>query len=211
MIRNFHYAIGLPLKLADANRFAVAIASNDNIERLFLYDKGRIFREEGTFECMFDAFLKNSSIQALCLTLSFASIEDIVGRNCIGNSKLGSNTTLKRLGFFYIPGSIHHAVVDGDEGMKQLAKVIKVNRGLEHIWISPKFMTNKGRRYILDGVRDNINLVGFSTDEEIDEEENNERDRVLQFQIEHYMELNKDLASIRRISSVGIELYLENP
>jgi hypothetical protein len=103
MIQNFHYASGLPFKLADANRFAVAIASNGNIERLFLYDKGRIFREKGTFECIFDAILENVSIQALCLSLSSASMKDIVRRNCIGNSKLGRNTTLKRFGFIYIP------------------------------------------------------------------------------------------------------------
>jgi hypothetical protein len=58
--------------------------------------------------------------------------------------------------------------------MKQLAKIIKVHRGLEHISISPKLMTNIGRRYLLDlldAVRDNKTLVVFSTDGEIGEEE----------------------------------------
>ena len=49
-----HNANRRPLTLIDANKVAVAIASNNNIKNLDLYDK---FDERGSFECVFNVVL----------------------------------------------------------------------------------------------------------------------------------------------------------
>ena len=158
----FFYCGFFPLTLAEAKKFAGAIASNGNITALSLMG-GRqgLFREEGTFERVFDAVLNRGAVKGLQLTL--LSFNDIVKRGCAGSSmssNLATNTTLKELELNIIRPDTSQVA---DEGMEQLANVLRVNRGLEKIDICGGMMTNVGRRYLLESLRDNITLLKLAT------------------------------------------------
>jgi len=119
---------------------------------------GRVFfRDEGTFECVFDAILKGGAVKGLQLTL--LSFNEIV-RRASSRSCLATNTTLKELELNIIqPDS---SKLD-DEGMAELSKVLRHNRGLEKIDVCRQMMTNIGRRSLLESLRDNITLKMLNT------------------------------------------------
>lgn len=190
----FFYSSFFPLTLVDAEKFAEAIRSNGNITALSLMG-GRqgFFREEGTFECVFDAVLNEGAVKGLQLTL--LSFNDIVKRAST-SSDLAKNTTLKELELNIIQPDA--SKVD-DEGMAELAKVLRRNRGLETIDICMQMMTNIGRRSLLDSLRDNLTLRILKTTrrpflidplEREDPKVRKER-MVLQSKIDKHMEWNK--------------------
>lgn len=190
----FFYSSFFPLTLVDAEKFAEAIRSNGNITALSLMG-GRqgFFREEGTFECVFDAVLNEGAVKGLQLTL--LSFNDIVKRAST-SSDLAKNTTLKELELNIIQPDA--SKVD-DEGMAELAKVLRRNRGLETIDICMQMMTHIGRRSLLDSLRDNLTLRILKTTrrpflidplEREDPKVRKER-MVLQSKIDKHMEWNK--------------------
>jgi hypothetical protein len=197
----FNYASHYPLTLADASRFSTAIASNDSIKLLSFEDytgDNILFSIEGTFDFIFDAVL-DGGVNKLLFAFGPSS-NDILERVCTGRSKLATNTTLRGLNFEVSkhnadPQPVH---ATDDEGIKKLASVLKVNRGLETITIPRAMMTNVGRRYILDSLRDNITLSALDTtkslfvgeDPTYNAEERKER-VYLQSQIDHHMMLNR--------------------
>lgn len=190
----FFYCSFFPLTLPDAKKFAGAISSNGNITALSLMG-GRqgFFREEGTFECVFDAILNQGAVKGLQLTL--LSFNEIVTRAST-RSCLATNTTLKELELNIIQPDA--SKVD-DEGMAELSKVLRCNKGLETIDVCMQMMTNAGRRSLLESLRDNITLRILKTtrlpllidpQEKEDPEERTER-LVLQSKIDKHMEWNK--------------------
>lgn len=190
----FFYCSFFPLLLADAKRFARAISSNGNITALSLMG-GRqgFFREEGTFERVFDAILEQGAVKGLQLTL--LSFNEIVKRASSG-SGLATNTTLKELELNIIQPDA--SKVD-DEGMAELANVLRCNKGLETIDVCRQMMTNAGRRSLLESLRDNITLRLLKTtrlpllidpEEKEDPQERTER-MALQSKIDEHMEWNK--------------------
>lgn len=190
----FFYSSFFPLTLVDAEKFAEAITSNGNMTALSLMG-GRqgFFREEGTFECVFDAVLNEGAVKGLQLTL--LSFNDIVKRAST-SSDLVNNTTLKELELNIIQPDA--SKVD-DEGMAELAKVLRCNRGLETIDICMQMMTNIGRRSLLDSLRDNLTLRILKTTRRpflIDPQEREDpkvrKERMLlQSKIDKHMEWNK--------------------
>jgi len=189
------------LTLAEAKKFAGAIASNGNITALSLMGgKQGLFREEGTFECVFDAVLNGGAVKGLQLTL--LSFNDIVKRSCcadsssMSSSNLATNTTLKELELNIIRPDTSQVA---DEGMEQLANVLRVNRGLEKIDICGGMMTNMGRRYLLESLRDNITLLKLETRrlplliDPLHKEERIEHEEgiLLQSQINRHLEWNR--------------------
>jgi hypothetical protein len=197
-IEGFHYSSVWPLSLADANRFSTAIVSNnENITYLAFTTE---FTDEFTFNCVFNAVL-DGGVQALYLYLvSNKKFERT------GMSKLATNTTLKSLNLdIYLCQDDRGAedqeplYVTDDEGMKNLADALKVNRGLEAIDIPRVVMTNVGRKYLLDSLRDNVTLSTLGTtksfftgEEDPPEDEKKREERILlQSQIDHHMMLNK--------------------
>jgi hypothetical protein len=94
-------------------------------------------------------------VTTLCLLL--VSNSKIFERT--GLSKLVTNTTLKSLNLDIYKEAEDQVplYVTDDEGMEILADVLKVNRGLETIDIPRVIMTNVGRKYLLDSLRDNNN------------------------------------------------------
>lgn len=190
----FFYCSFFPLTLSDAKKFAGSISSNGNITALSLMG-GRqgFFREEGTFECVFEAILKNGAVKGLQLTL--LSFNEIV-RRASSRSRLATNTTLKELELNIIqPDS---SKVD-DEGMAELSKVLRRNRGFEKIDVCRQMMTNIGRRSLLECLRDNLTLKVLNTTrlpllidplEKEDPEERKER-LVLQAKIDDHTKWNR--------------------
>jgi hypothetical protein len=190
----FFYCSFFPLTLSDAERFAGAITSNGNITALSLMG-GRqgFFRKDATFECVFDAILKQGAVRGLQLTL--LSFNEIVKRAST-RSALANNTTLKELELNIIQPDT--SKVD-DEGMAELSEVLKRNTGLETIDVCRQMMTNAGRRSLLECLRDNVTLRILNTTrqpllidplEKEDPQERTER-LVLQSNIDHHMEWNK--------------------
>jgi len=190
----FFYCSFFPLTMSDAKRFAKSISPNGNITALSLMG-GRqgFFREEGTFECVFDAILKQGAVKGLQLTL--LSFNEIVKRAST-MSGLATNTTLKELELNFIQPD--HSKVD-DNGMAELSKVLRRNKGLEKIDVCRQMMTNAGRRSLLDSLRDNVTLLTLNTTrlpllidplEKEDPEERRER-LVLQSQIDKHTEWNR--------------------
>jgi hypothetical protein len=197
----YNYASHCPLTLANASRFSAAIASNDSIELLSFEDftgDNMLFSKEGTFEFIFNAVL-DGGVNKLLFAFGPSS-NNILERVCTGRSKLATNTTLRGLNFEVSkhdadPQPLH---ATDDEGMKKLASVLKVNRGLKTITIPRAMMTNVGRKYILDSLRDNTTLSTLDTTKSLfvgeDPPENVEerKERVfLQSQIDHHMMLNR--------------------
>mmetsp|Transcript_24930 Transcript_24930/g.68723 ORF Transcript_24930/g.68723 Transcript_24930/m.68723 type:complete len:376 (-) Transcript_24930:1519-2646(-) len=189
----FFYCGFFPLTLTESKRFADAIASNGDITALSLMGgKQGLFREEGTFECFFDAVLDKGAVKGLQLTL--LSFNDIVKRGC--KSKLATNTTLKELELNIIQPDITQRA---DEGIKELSKVLRINRGLERIDIGRGMMTNKGRRYLLESLRDNVTLLKLDTRKlpllidpfQIEEKEERDEGILLQSQIDRHLEWNR--------------------
>lgn len=190
----FFYCSFFPLTLADAEKFAGAIASNGNITALSLMGgKQGFFREEGTFECVFDAVLAQGAVRGLQLTL--LSFNEVVKRAST-KSSLATNTTLKELELNIIQPDASQVA---DEGMKELSKVLRVNRGLEKIDVCRGMMTNEGRRMLLESLRDNITLLKLNTTrlpllidplQKEDPLEQKER-KVLQSKINAHMEWNR--------------------
>ena len=127
--------------------------------------------------------------------MTLLSFNDIVKRasTC---SDLVNNTTLKELELNIIQPDA--SKVD-DEGMAELAKVLRCNRGLETIDICMQMMTNIGRRSLLDSLRDNLTLRILKTTRRpflIDPQEREDlkvrKERmVLQSKIDKHMEWNK--------------------
>ena len=190
----FFYSSFFPLKLSDAKKFAGSISSNGNITALSLMGGTQgFFREEGTFECVFDAVLNQGAVKGLQLTL--LSFNDIVKRAST-RSDLAANTTLKELELNIIQPDA--SKVD-DEGMSELSKVLRCNQGLETIDVCMQMMTNVGRRSLLESLRDNITLRILKTTRRpffIDPEEREDpkvrKERlVLQSKIDRHMEWNK--------------------
>jgi len=190
----FFYCSFFPLTLRDAKKFASAISSNGNITALSLMGgrKG-FFREAGTFETVFDAILEQGAVKGLQLTL--LTFNEIVKRAST-SSGLATNTTLKELELNIIQPDT--TKVD-DDGMAELARVLRVNRGLETIDVCRQMMTNVGRRALLDSLRDNLTLRIFNTTrlpllidplKKEDPEERKERLH-LQSEINNHMEWNK--------------------
>lgn len=189
----FFYCGFFPLSLAEAKKFARAISSNGNITALSLMGgKQGLFREEGTFECVFDAVLNGGAVKGLQLTL--LSFNEIVKRGCTSN--LARNTTLKELELNIIQPDTSQLA---DDGMKELASVLRVNTGLEKIDICRGMMTNKGRRYLLESLRDNVTLRKLDTRklplliDPFQQENKEEHDEgiSLQCQINRHMEWNR--------------------
>ena len=228
--RKFCYSIiGFPLTLADAKRCAVAIASNANIDLLSLKNdldfRDSAFNEEGTLECIFDAVL-DGGIQVF--KLSTASYKHIIKRLCneTSASKLATNTTLKMLlcTFIQFHAPTYRATDESNEGIKQLANILKVNKGLEGIVIPFPFITNIGRRHMLRSLRDNTTLMMLDTRESstfVFEEENQveedetERDESisLQSQIDRHMMLNniwkkyESIDNSKSGTSISLDIY----
>ena len=202
--KSFSYSVIIPLTLSDAKRFAVAIASNGNIEILVFADfvlDGCVFREEGTLECIFDAVLDNG-VRVLCLIMELSSNKKIVKRLCTGTtqSKLATNTTLKILNLEcfqpYFP--TYRATDESNEGIKKLANIIKVNKGLQSISIPIPMITNVGRRHLMGSLRDNKTLVRLDTikfggeNPAVEEDETERNESIsLQSQIDRHMMLIK--------------------
>jgi len=190
----FFYCSFFPLTSSDAKRFAEAISSNGNITALSLMG-GRqgFFREDGTFECVFDAILKQGAVKGLQLTL--LSFNDIVKRAST-RSGLAANTTLKELELNIIQPDA--SKVD-DEGMAELSNVLRRNRGLEKIDVCRQMMTNAGRRSLLECLRDNVTLRILNTTrlplliDPLEKEDPHERTErmVLQSQIDDHTEWNR--------------------
>lgn len=190
----FFYCSYFPLTLSDAKRFAGAISSNGNITTLSLMGGSLgFFREEGTFERVFDAVLEQGAVKGLQLTL--LSFNEIVKRAST-QSDLATNTTLKELELNIIQPDA--SKVD-DEGMAELSKVLRRNKGLETIDVCRQMMTNTGRRSLLESLRDNVTLKILKTtrmpmlinpQEKEDPQERTER-LVLQSKIDQHMEWNK--------------------
>lgn len=190
----FFYCSFFPLTLSDAKRFAEAISSNGNITALSLMGgrKG-FFREDGTFECVFDAILKQGAVRGLQLTL--LSFNEIVKRAST-RSALANNTTLKELELNIIQPDA--SKVD-DEGMAELSEVLKLNTGLETIDVCRQMMTNAGRRSLLESLRDNVTLRILNTTRQpllidpLEKEDPRERTErlALQSNIDRHMEWNK--------------------
>lgn len=227
--RKFGYnSIGFHLTLADAKRYAVAIASNDNIELLSLNDldfRCSAFNEEGTLECIVDAVL-DGGIKVL--NLSTASLKHIIKRLCseTSASKLATNTTLKVLSytFFQVGAPAYRATDGSNEGIEQLANILKVNKGLEGIFIPFPLITNIGRRHLLGSLRDNTTLMMLNTresstfvleEEHQVEEDETERDESisLQSQIDRHMILNNTWKKYESIdnsksgTSISLDIY----
>jgi hypothetical protein len=229
-IKEFGYMCSscIPLTLVEAKRYDVAIASNDNIEMLSLndYDLGdSVFCEEGTLECIFDAVL-DGGVKAL--NLSTMSLKQIIKRSCneTSASKLATNTTLKVLSydFFQVVAPMYRATDESNEGIKQLANILQVNKGLEEIFIPFPFITNIGRRHLLGSLRDNTTLIMLNTrrsssfdfeEENRVEEDETERDESisLQSQIDRHMMLNKiwkkyeDNNNNKSGTSISLDIY----
>lgn len=190
----FFYSSFFPLMISDAKKFASAISSNGNITALSLMGGTQgFFREEGTFECVFDAILNQGAVRGLQLTL--LSFNEIVTRAST-HSNLDTNTTLKELELNIIQPDA--SKVD-DEGMLELSKVLRRNQGLETIDICMQMMTNIGRRSLLESLRDNVTLRILKTtrrpflinpQEQEDPEVRKER-IMLQSKINKHMECNK--------------------
>jgi hypothetical protein len=217
-----------PLTLTDAKRCAVAISSNDIIHTVGFFDWGLrdgIFHEEGTLECICDAILDNG-VEHLCLTTTPSVNNYFVKR--VSTPKLASNTTLKILNFNFIQDDTpaYLATYESNEGIKQLANILKVNKGLEGIYIRFPIITNIGRRYLLESLRDNTTLVQLNTressvfveiredEEDPVEEDETERDESisLQYQIDRHMMLNKiwkryDDNSKSSTSIISLDIY----
>jgi len=190
----FFYSSFFPLMLSDAKKFASAISSNGNITALSLMGGTQgFFREEGTFECVFDAILNQGAVRGLQLTL--LSFNEIVKRAST-HSNLATNTTLKELELNIIQPDASKV---NDEGMAELSKVLRCNQGLETIDICMQMMTNIGRRSLLESLRDNVTLRILKTtrrpflinpQEQEDPEVRKER-IMLQSKIDKHMECNK--------------------
>eukprot|EP00536_Pseudo-nitzschia_multiseries_P003578 jgi/Psemu1/186242/e_gw1.56.61.1 len=189
----FFYCGFFPLTLTESKKFADAIASNGDITALSLMGgKQGLFREEGTFECFFDAVLDEGAVKGLQLTL--LAFNDIVKRGC--KSKLSTNTTLKELELNIIQPDISQRA---DEGIKELSKVLRVNRGLERVDIGRGMMTNEGRRYLLESLRDNVTLLKLDTRKlpllidpfQVEDKEERDEGILLQSQINRHMEWNR--------------------
>ncbi len=190
----FFYSSFFPLMLSDAKKFASAISSNGNITALSLMGGTQgFFREEGTFEYVFDAILNQGAVRGLQLTL--LSFNEIVKR-ASSHSNLATNTTLKELELNIIQPDA--SKVD-DEGMAELSKVLRRNQGLETIDICMQMMTNTGRMFLLESLRDNVTLRILKTtrrpflinpQEREDPEVRKER-IMLQSKIDKHMECNK--------------------
>ena len=228
--RKFCYSIiGFPLTLADAKRCAVAIASNANIDLLSLKNdldfRDSAFNEEGTLECIFDAVL-DGGIQVF--KLSTASYKHIIKRLCneTSASKLATNTTLKMLlcTFIQFHAPTYRATDESNEGIKQLANILKVNKGLKGIFIPFPLITNIGRKHLLGSLSDNTTLVMLNTRESstfVFEEENQveedetERDESisLQSQIDRHMMLNniwekyENIENSKNGTSISLDIY----
>jgi hypothetical protein len=232
-IGRFAYDIkGFPLTLADAKRFAVAIASNDSIDLIafFYWLRDGVVHEEGTLECIFNAVFENG-VENLCLTTTPRATNSFVKR--VFTSKLASNTTLKILNFSFIQAGArtYLATDESNEGIKQLANILKVNKGLSRISIPFPIITNIGRRYLLESLRDNTTLVQLNTrkisvvagriEGEVNrvEEDEIERDESLslQSQIDRHMMLNtiwgrlatnnNNDNSKSRASTISLDIY----
>jgi hypothetical protein len=227
--RTFCYnSIGFQLTLADAKRWAVAIASNDNIDFLSFNDlnlRDSAFNEEGTLEYIFNAIL-DGGIEAL--NLGTATLKHIIKRLCneTSASKLATNTTLKGLSynFFQTGAQTYRATDESNEGIKQLANILKVNKGLEGIVIHFPFITNIGRRHMLRSLRDNTTLMMLDTresstfvfeDENQVEEDETECDGSisLQSQIDRHMMLNniwkkyENIDNSKSRTSISLDIY----
>lgn len=190
----FFYSSFFPLMLADAKKFADAISSNGNITALSLMGGTQgFFREEGTFEYVFDAILNQGAVRGLQLTL--LSFNDIVKRAST-RSNLATNSTLKELELNIIQPDA--SKVD-DEGMAELSKVLRLNQGLEMIDICMQMMTNIGRKSLLESLRDNVTLRILKTTRRtflINPQEKEDpgvrKERLkLQSEIDKHMECNK--------------------
>mmetsp|Transcript_28031 Transcript_28031/g.58756 ORF Transcript_28031/g.58756 Transcript_28031/m.58756 type:complete len:388 (-) Transcript_28031:169-1332(-) len=189
----FFYCGFYSLTLEESRKFADAISSNGDITALSLMGgKKGLFREEGTFECFFDAVLKKGAVKGLQLTL--LSFNDIVKRG--SKSKLATNTTLKELELNIIQPDISQRA---DEGMKELSKVLRVNRGLERIDIGRGMMTNEGRRHLLQSLRDNVTLLKLDTRKlpllidpfHIEDKDEQDEGVLLQSRINQHMKWNR--------------------
>ncbi|OEU12779.1 hypothetical protein FRACYDRAFT_244053 [Fragilariopsis cylindrus CCMP1102] len=228
--REFEYSsmAAFHMTLADAKRCAVAIASNNNIDLLSLSDldfRGSAFNEEGTLECIFDAVLDGG---VKVLDLNTAALKHIIKRLCneTSASKLATNTTLKVLcyTFYQVGAPTYRATDESNEGIKQLANILKVNKGLEAISIPFPLITNIGRRHLLGSLRDNTTLTTLITRESstfVFEEENQvEEDETecdesisLQSQIDRHMMLNyiwkkyEEFASSKSGTSISLDFY----
>jgi hypothetical protein len=188
------------LTLPEAKRFATSIKSNGSSIRLLSFeDRGRsdlLFSEEGTFECIFNAVLDGGVDH---LSFHFRSSSDnVVKRVCLASNlnKLVTNTTLKELHINTCTYRTTEAGVTDDEKMTKLANVLKVNMGLETIKIPHVLMTNTGRSYLLDSLRDNTTLSTLDTivinyDLTKTDKKEKEKRNFLQSQIDHHMMLNR--------------------
>jgi hypothetical protein len=195
-----YYSEHIPLTLPEAKRFATSIKSNGSSIRLLSFeDRGRsdlLFSEEGTFECIFNAVLDGGVDH---LSFHFRSSSDIVvKRVCLASNlnKLVTNTTLKELHINTCTYRTTEAGVTDDEKMTKLANVLKVNMGLETIKIPHVLMTNTGRSYLLDSLRDNTTLSTLDTivinyDLKKTDKKEKEKRNFLQSQIDHHMMLNR--------------------
>jgi hypothetical protein len=194
-IEGIYYSSVCPLSLADANRFSNAIVSNENITYLAFTTE---FTGEGAFNCIFNAIL-DGGVQTLYLFLISNKIFERTGM-----SKLATNTTLKSLNLDIYQDDDQGAedqeplYVTDDEGMENLADVLKVNWVLTTIDIPRVVMTNVGRKYLLDSLRDNVTLSTLGTTKSLftgedppEDEKEREKRIMLQSQIDQHMMLNR--------------------
>jgi hypothetical protein len=184
---NIGYMTYVPWKFTEAKRVASAIISSHRRPLYFISLSGFLFRKKGTFECVLNAAL-DGAVEGLAVGVDY--ILDLK-HGCIGRSNLASNTTLKELHLYFWGDNYSYA---SDEGMEELANALKSNRGLESIFISGRYMTNVGRRYLLESLRDNITLFNFDTRNDVvgnDQDNNINEELELQSQIDRQIKLNR--------------------
>ncbi|OEU20186.1 hypothetical protein FRACYDRAFT_236255 [Fragilariopsis cylindrus CCMP1102] len=152
------------MELNDANKIQRCLRRRRRrIDELSLW--GDLFKNVGTFECIFNAVLDGGNVKEF--DVQAESILDLCRGGCIGRSNFASNTTLEtlELRLFDEDDDIMN-VTQYQEGMEQLANALRRNQGLKNLHLSWGIITNTRRRFLLESLRDNTTLLKLSTIED---------------------------------------------
>ena len=151
------------MELNDANKIQRCLRRRRRIDELSLW--GDLFKNVGTFECIFNAVLDGGNVKEF--DVQAESILDLCRGGCIERSNFASNTTLEtlELRLFDEDDDIMN-VTQYQEGMEQLANALRRNQGLKNLHLSWGIITNTRRRFLLESLRDNTTLLKLSTIED---------------------------------------------
>ena len=151
-IKIFYYCGSYPMTLADANRFATSILSNNNFKLLGFVDLANgSFSNKETFECVFNAVL-DSGLKRFGICGPY---KNTIGRTCnAGRFNLATNTTLKHLDMHF--RDVTNMIDDAE--VIQLAKILEVNTRLKNIYITGVKFSKLGEKYLLESLRYNTTL-----------------------------------------------------